>query len=357
MLFEDKTQNNIIIDMKASIEPGTNIEEGTLIDHALRGAAAEFEQAYIELGMIDQNGYAETADREHLLLRAKERGIEPLSPSYAIWKAEFNIDVELNQRFSSKELCYKCIEKMAPQTYRLMCEQIGTKGNIFQKELLPIEYIDGFEYGELTELLVPARDEEETETFRARYFSALTQTQATGGNRAQYKQIMREIEGVGACKIYRVTQQEKRIKIYFLNSLYKVPSDALVEDVQEIMDPIGKQGEGEGKAAIFHIVDICPCLAAEIDIETNITVDTGYTLEDIIPTMESRIDDYFLDLAKSWENEDYVIVRILRINTVIASVEGVVDIKDTKLNGNAENVLLDTNAIPVRGELVWRQQS
>ena len=357
MLFEDKTQNNIMIDLKASPYPDTNVEEGTLIDHAFRGAAAEFEQAYIELGLIDQNGYAQTADREHLLLRAKERGMEPLPPSYAVWKAEFNIDVELNQRFSSKELSYKCIEKMEPKTYRLMCEQIGTKGNIIQKELLPIEFIDGFEYGELTELLVPARDEEETETFRERYFTAIKEAQASGGNRAQYRQIMHEIEGVGACKIYRVTQQEKRIKIYFLNSLYKVPSDALVGDVQEIMDPIGKQGEGEGKAAIFHVVDICPCLAAVMDIETNITVDTGYTLEDMIPVMESRIDDYFLDLAKSWENENYVIVRILRINTVIASVEGIVDVKDTKLNGNAENVLLDVNAIPVRGELTCRQQS
>lgn len=68
MAFEDKTQNNIIIDLKAAIEPDTSTEEGTLIDHSFRGAAAEFEKAYIELELIDQNGYAETADREHLIL-------------------------------------------------------------------------------------------------------------------------------------------------------------------------------------------------------------------------------------------------------------------------------------------------
>lgn len=48
-MLEDKTQNNIITDLKAAIEPGTNTGEGTIVDHALRGAAAEFEQAYIEL--------------------------------------------------------------------------------------------------------------------------------------------------------------------------------------------------------------------------------------------------------------------------------------------------------------------
>ena len=81
MLFDDKTQNNIMIDLKEATDPDTNTEEGTLIDHSFRGAAAEFEQAYIELGLIDQNGYAETADREHLILRAKERGIEPFPAS------------------------------------------------------------------------------------------------------------------------------------------------------------------------------------------------------------------------------------------------------------------------------------
>ena len=60
MAFEDKTQNNIMIDLKAAIEPDTSTEEGTLIDHSFRGAAAEFEKAYIELELIDQNGYAET---------------------------------------------------------------------------------------------------------------------------------------------------------------------------------------------------------------------------------------------------------------------------------------------------------
>lgn len=32
MAFEDKTQNNIMIDLKAAIEPDTSTEEGTLID-------------------------------------------------------------------------------------------------------------------------------------------------------------------------------------------------------------------------------------------------------------------------------------------------------------------------------------
>ena len=106
MAFEDKTQNNIMIDLKAAIEPDTSTEEGTLIDHSFRGAAAEFEKAYIELELIDQNGYAETADREHLILRAKEKGITPYAATNAVWKAEFNTEIAINARFSAGELTY-----------------------------------------------------------------------------------------------------------------------------------------------------------------------------------------------------------------------------------------------------------
>ena len=354
MLFENKTQENIMIDLKAATDPDTNTEEGTLIDHSFRGAAAEFEQAYIELGLIDQNGYAETADREHLILRAKERGIEPFPASNAVWKAEFNLDVELDTRFSAGELTYICTEKIEPKKYRLMCEQSGTKGNVKQKDLMPIEYVDGFDNGELTELLKPARDDEETEAFRARYISIVSAAQAFGGNRAQYKKMMHGTEGVGACKIYRVTQDEKRIKIYILDNAYKTPNETLVSDVQEMVDPVGKQGEGEGEAAIFHIVDIHPCISETVNIEATITVDTGYAWGDLLSGVQEKVDGYFLELAKSWENEEYIIVRILKVNAAIASVEGVVDVQDTELNGREENLLLSPNAIPVRGMIACR---
>lgn len=354
MAFEDKTQNNIMLDLKAVIEPDTSTEEGTLIDHSLRGAAAEFEQAYIELGLIEQNGYAGTADREHLLLRAKERGITPYEATNAVWKAEFNVDVAINARFSAGELTYICTEQLAAKTYRLKCEQTGTTGNIKQSDLNPIEYIAGYEAGELKELLTPARNEEETEDFRTRYLSLVTAAQAFGGNRTQYKAIMHSIEGVGACKIYRVTAKERRIRIYVLDSTYQIPNETLIADIQERIDPIGKQGEGAGEAAIYHVVDILACTSETVRIEAKITVDTGYTWEELLAGVQEKVDNYFLELAKSWENESYTTVRILKINAAIAGVEGIIDVQNTALNGKEENLLLDPNAIPVRGVIVCR---
>lgn len=354
MLFEDKTQNNIMMDLVDSVDRKMNTEEGTLINHSFRGAAAEFEKVYISLGIVDQNGNVETADREHLILRAKERGIVPFSATNAIWKATFQQDIPLSTRFSARGFTYVCQEELDHFSYRLMCEQKGTAGNINRGELSPIEYLSGYESGELIELLIPARDEEETEDFRSRYLSIVRSVQAFGGNRAQYKQVMYEINGVGACKIYRVEKEERKIKIYFLNNLYRAPSEALISDVQQIIDPYSKQGEGEGKAPIFHVVEVFPCLEETIQIETEIFLDTGYVWEDLLPLVQKKIEQYYLELAKSWENEEYLTVRVLKINAAIAAVEGIVDVQGTKLNGKEENVFLDPNAIPVEGELCRR---
>lgn len=137
--------------------------------------------------MIDQNGYAETADREHLILRAKEKGITPYAATNAVWKAEFNTEIAINARFSAGELTYICTEKITQLTYRL-CVSRPHRGNVKQDDLTPIEYIDGYESGELKELLTPARGEEKTEDFRARYLSIVAAAQAFGGNGRSTKQ-------------------------------------------------------------------------------------------------------------------------------------------------------------------------
>lgn len=166
---------------------------------------------------------------------------------------------------------------------------------------------------------------------------------------------MHKIEGVGACKIYRVTAQEKRIKIYFLDSTYKTPNNTLISDVQKIIDPIERQGEGAGEAAIYHVVDVLACTSESVKIEAKITIDTGYTWADLLASVQEKIDGYFLELAKSWENEQNITVRILKVNAAIASVEGIIDVQNTALNGREENLLLDPNAIPVRGVILCKQ--
>ena len=76
---------------------------------------------------------------------------------------------------------------------------------------------------------------------------------------------------------------------------------------------------------------------------------------ELLPEIDQKVDKYFRELSKEWEKTESIIVRILRVNTAIADVDGIIDIQNTVLNGIAENIILGENAVPVRGAILCRQ--
>jgi hypothetical protein len=71
--------------------------------------------------------------------------------------------------------------------------------------------------------------------------------------------------------------------------------------------------------------------------------------EDIKENIEAAVDEYFVDLNKTWEDETNLIVRALRIAEKMGGVDGVIDVQDLLLNGSEDNITIGTYAIPVRG--------
>ncbi|MDO0133332.1 phage tail protein, partial [Clostridioides difficile] len=62
--------------------------------------------------------------------------------------------------------------------------------------------------------------------------------------------------------------------------------------------------------------------------------------------------DYLNELNMSWEDEENLIVRISQIETRLLSIDGVLDITNTMINGVKSNLTIDSNSIVVRGEVV-----
>ena len=356
-MFEELTYEYLLERMleraKARGEENPNeavdTSEGSITYSILAPIAWELAEAYISISTTYDNTFADTAPREELILRAKERGLEPKKATQATLKGEFNIDIPIGSRFSLDELNYICTKQIETGIYELQCETSGTAGNRKLGELTPIEYIDGLESAELTELLIPGTDNEDTEDFRARYFGSFN-LQAFGGNRADYLAKVKDIDGVGACKTYRAATDNPNVTVVILNSQYAVPSATLVNLVQQTIDPT-KDGAGDGLAPICHVVNVLGATSMTINITFNLTLDTGYTYADVQDKAKEVIDKYFLELAEDWENTDNLIVRIARIESNILTIAGVLDITATALNGVESNITLDGNSIPVRGDI------
>jgi uncharacterized phage protein gp47/JayE len=345
----NKDYETVLEEMQGKIDGDISKGEGTLVNFALAPAAAEFEELYSNLEVADENSSPLSCDRDHLLVFGSDDNIPVKEATAAVWLATFNEDFEVGERFEAGDLTYISTQRVGEGKYYLTCETTGAEGNTKpDDELLPIEFISETIEGELTELIEEATDDEETEVYRARYLAEKKSGNNMAGNRAAYKKIITSLSGVAAVKMVRVTDTKKRIDAYILSSSYGKPIDEVVSAVQEVIDPIGQQGDGAGQAPWWHVVDVLPVEETTIDISAKFTLD-GVEFEDIKESIEAAVDEYFVDLNKTWEDETNLIVRALRIAEKMGGVDGVIDVQDLLLNGSEDNITIGTYAIPVRG--------
>lgn len=392
----DVTYEEILERMLARVSDKFDKREGSVIFDTHSPTAIELQLLYVELNTLIAEAYGDSASREFLIRRCKERGITPYEATKAILKGEFtpkNIDVT-GQRFNISSLNFIVLEKIADGEYQVQCETPGIVGNQQLGTMIPIEYIEGLETAELTGVLIPGEDEEDTEDLRKRYFDSFNE-KAFGGNVQDYLEKTNAIPGVGSTKVTRVWNGDIRpadmiptakVKTWYegivgtldqevalwlsnvymaaaekklttggtvlltiLNSDYGVASDTLIQTVQNTIDPAENAGEGYGLAPIGHVVSVKSAKEVTVTLKTKITFDTGYSWSNLQNSIDTAVQDYLLELRKGWADTAYLVVRISQIETRLLSIKGIVDIENTKINGSTDSLTLGKYEVPVFG--------
>ena len=347
-MFEAITFEVILQRMLDKIPNNIDKREGSIIYDALAPAAVELQNMYIDLDVILQESFADTSSRTYLIKRASERGLSPYPATYAVLKGVFNIDIPIGSRFSLEEYNYTVIEKIEDNTFKLQCETIGVEGNRHFGTLIPIEYIRGLESAEITELLIPGENEEDTEEFRQRYFDSLD-PQSFGGNIADYKQKTKSIQGIGGVKVYPVWNGGGTVKLVILNSEFEKPTTELIDLVQTTIDPIQNKGIGLGLAPVGHVVTVTGVEETTINIELEIIFQNGGTWENTQTRIQEIITSYLKELNKTWEDNNSIIIRISQLESRLLEIEQILDITNTKINGLEANLTLGPDNIAVIG--------
>lgn len=349
-MFEEKTYENIMAEMMAEMPSDVNTEEGSLIWNACAKQALQLEEAYLALQQVEDNMYTDTQDEEHLIRNGADKGVPIREATNAVLKAEFQQDIETGTRFTANDLNYRVLGQISGYFYEMECEESGTEGNIGSGELSPIDFVEGYEGGIIVGILRPGSDQEDTEEYRKRILSLLD-CNYFGGNRADYINFIESLSGVGAVKVKRREEGEEYIYPYILDAEYGVPSEELVSFVQNEVDPEQSHGTGDGIAPIGHKVIIRNAVGVTIDVASVIAYDDGYSQEALNSRMEAAVDGYFTELARAWKETEHLIVRIAQIESRFIQIEGILDIADTRLNGNGNNIVLSYEEIPVRGSI------
>lgn len=400
-MFEAYDFEYLVDAMLSKVSDELDKREGSVIYDAVAPAALELANFYIALDMVINEVFADSASYYYLIKRAAERGMYPKEETCAVGKMTVTpsgAGIAAGDRFNLDTLNYSVISPIngEPGAYRIQCETAGTAGNQQTGTLLPIEYIEGLKTAELTEILVPGEEEEDIEAFRERYFASFS-SEAFGGNKADYITKVNGINGVGGCKVYRAwegsyspssmipqaavrhwfkSQSEASIgaeayrwlntvynaaceklltlggtvKIIVISSELKAPSPSLIDAIQQEIDP--SAGEGDGTAPIGHVVNVCGVRETAANFKFFITYDEGYSFSSMKESIEIAVDAYFEQLKQEWAANSSLTVRISQIETRLLSLKGIVDVADTLINGKAENLTLDGDCIPVRGDVV-----
>ena len=243
--------------------------------------------------------------------------------------------------------------------YQLTAETPGTIGNDYSGAILPISVIPNLTYAYIADILVLGDDEETDDELRSRLIESLT-VRPFGGNITAYRQAALAIDGVGGVQVYPTWDGGGTVKLSLLGTDYLPASAAVVENVQNEIDPT-PQGSGFGMAPIGAVVSVTAATALDIDITATVELAPGHTLAQLLPMIKAAIADYLLSTRKSWDaqlapGEYSSIVYRSRVITAILSVQGVVNVSALTLNGtNADIVLTETGAlqeVAVEGQVV-----
>lgn len=339
-MFEESTFETILNRMLDRIPDTMDKREGAIIYDALAPAAVELQLAYIALDTFLKQVFTNTAEREYLIRRVWERGVSPHGANPAVWRGRFEpstLEISNGARFNAGQFNFAVQGKVEDGVYLLVCEVPGSEGNGCAGQLIPMEYINGLQKAELTELVVPGNDEEETEALRDRYLHILRKP-ATSGNKYDYYNWAMACDGVGAAKVFPLAYGPGTVKVVITDEDKAAAPEALIRVVKDYIEeqrPIGAE------------VTVLSAQEVLVDVTAKVRLLKDWNLGTVQQDFRERLESFFHENAF-----DLSYVGIARVGKLLLETDGIEDYDGLMLQGQEENVPLTDEQIAVAGTVV-----
>lgn len=183
-------------------------------------------------------------------------------------------------------------------------------------------------------------DVETDDDLRQRYLEVYKRN-SFGGNVSQYDEEVKKLDGVGELQVYRAYPNSGHVTLSIVGPGYRKISSDLIRTLQDTIDPTvnDQQGTGLGLAPIFHIVHVTTPTEQAIPIGFSLQVENGYTVSQLKPLIEEKLEEYFSSLRKDWGVLDgmshsyNLTVHTSRIIVALLGITGVANVSNIKING------------------------
>ncbi|MBQ0079700.1 MAG: baseplate J/gp47 family protein [Eubacterium sp.] len=354
-MFENKTFDYLLAEGKAQVRQDMVTDEGSLIHNAIAALAFELEKFYIELDWALKQSDPAAADYESLVTMAAARAIYPKSATAAIMKIKTNAACPIGTRFRLAGFTFvstALIPDADNYSYAAECETPGSAPDTLRGTCVLVDYVPGVTSAEIVDLLTAGENAETKEALYQRYIDSFTSS-SFAGNITAYKTELVKIPGVGGAKVYPVWDGPGTVKCVVISSDDGTVSEFLLQQIKSAFDP--ESGDGYGLAPIGHIFTVASVAAVTINIVTSIEFRSGYSWATCEADIKAAIERYLASTRHAWSagtESDYITVYISRLEAAVLDVEGIRDISGTTINGEASNLVLASDEIPVLGEVV-----
>lgn len=198
-------------------------------------------------------------------------------------------------------------------------------------------------------------DSESDESLRNRYYIKV-QAPATSGNKYHYELWAREVPGIGDCYVIPLWNGHNTVKVIVINDLKEPASPALVEKVQNYIDPKGARNEtwgcGAGQAPIGAYCTVESALKKDININLTLTKEHNVDLENLKLKIKENIINFLKEIAFK---KTYVSYALL--SNAILQTPGVVEWSDLTVNDGIKNIELLKSEVAVLNEISIKEKN
>ena len=368
-LFDDRTAENIkaelFEDLNEAIEElpdnqKVSAAQGSFLDLSIGKYAVLAEELYADMDEVNDNMLVDTQDAEHLVDSGVEYGIPINEGTPAVVIADLNCLCDIGTEFSAVDSDYNYIVVDEPEIintddgtiyrYRMEADEEGIDPGNYRGDIEPVDYLDGFEEGAVTNIYAAGTEQEDIETYRERRLMTYT-SKACAGNYDYYREVIGDIAGVGGVKVVRRQTMQSYIPCYIQADDYGVPTQTLLDSVKTTMDPDLYEGEGMGLAPMGHVLQVNAVTGVTINVAASFTFDEGYSFSMLETALKKAVSDYITEQAKTWQNSGSIVIRQAVVESALLGVTGVIDIDDVTLNDSEENITTTAYQVPVFGTL------
>ena len=338
-----KTYENIKQRILDNIQVDIDKREGSFTQNLISPLSQELAKFYIEQEDLVNMAFVRNGFFNYLDDKCWEYGINRKIGTSAvgevIFEGEDNTSISNGTVIYHNDLYYVVLNdadvKNGKAELIVEAYEMGKRYNVIKNtEFTLREDIEGVTKVYAKDDFKGGSDTETDEELRDRYFDTIKKS-FTSGNVAHYEAWSTEVSGVGLCKVYPLKNGNGTVEIVITDSNMLGASSELIESVKANI---------EEKRPIGANISVVSATEKAINITANITLASGYTVEEVKAEFTGKVVEYLKDISFK---ASYV--SNARLGNLLLDTNGVFDYTEFKINDLTSNITLNDVEVPKLG--------